>query len=433
MSLDEFMAIQRRLLLEQLRVLARSRLGNRLLRGLQPRSVEEFRNSVPLTTYKDYCPELPERDESVLPERPVFWQHTSGRTGEYGSKWVPLTARYCEHLARVLLGLAILSASRQRNMITRLRERPRMVYAVAPRPYTSGTLAHILNRYFPIHSMPELTAAEKMSFEQRIREGFRLALDHGLDGFGGLSLALVAVGERFRAGTTTLSPRKLLARPRSLLRIVTALLKSRLTGQPLMPRHLWSIKGIAGGGTDSVVLREKVREFWGRYPLDTYTCTEGTVIATQVWNYRGMTFVPHLNFLEFIPESESLRARSDNSYRPKTLLLNEVKAGEVYEIVITNFHGGPMTRYRIGDMVRIISLSDDHVGITTPQMVFERRADDLIDLGGFIRLTERTIWQAIENSGIRYVDWVARKHVGERPLLELFIELAPGENASESA
>lgn len=432
LNLDEFMAIQRRLLLEQLGILAHSRLGTRLLRGLKPQSVDEFRQRVPFTTYSDYCPELQERDTSVLPAKPVLWQHTSGRTGEYGSKWVPLTARYCDHLARVLLGLAILSGSRERNMITRLEERPKMVYAVAPRPYTSGTLVYILNSQFPIHCMPDLATAEKMTFEQRIREGFRQALTNGLDGFGGLSLALVAVGERFRSGATTINKRSLIKQPRALFRLAAAAAKSRLKGQPLMPRHLWSIKGITGGGTDSVVLREKVNELWGRYPLDTYTCTEGTVIATQVWNYRDMTFVPNLNFLEFIPESEYLRWQTDHKYTPKTFLLNEVRPGEVYELVITNFHGGPMTRYRLGDMIRITSMSDDHVGIATPQMAFERRADDLIDLGGFIRLTEKTIWQAIENSGISYVDWVARKVTGERPLLELFIEPRPGAVISES-
>jgi len=432
LNLNEFMAIQRRLLIEQLGMLARSRLGIKLLRGLRPRSVDEFRRSVPLTTYSDYCPELPEKDASVLPVKPVLWQHTSGRTGEYRSKWVPLTARYCDHLARVLLGLAILSGSHQRNMITRLEERPRMIYAVAPRPYTSGTLVHILNSRFPVRCMPDLATAEKMPFEQRIREGFRLALSNGLDGFGGLSLALVAAGERFREGAAATNLKGLLTQPKALARIIFAIMKSRLNGEPLLPRHLWSIKGITGGGTDSMVLRNKVKELWGRYPLDTYTCTEGCVIATQVWDYRDMTFIPHLNFLEFIPEAEYLKWQTDRKYMPQTVLLDEVRVGEVYELVITNFHGGPITRYRIGDMIRITAMRDDFTGVATPQMVFERRADDLIDLGGFIRLTEKTIWQAIENSGISYVDWVARKLSGEKPLLELFIEPKPGAVVCES-
>jgi hypothetical protein len=186
------------------------------------------------------------------------------------------------------------------------------------------------------------------------------------------------------------------------------------------------------GGTDGAVLKEKVKNLWGRYPLDTYSCTEAGVIATQLWDYDGMSFTPNLNFLEFIPEAEYSKWQSDPSYQPKTILLDEVKAGENYEMVITNFHGGPMVRYRMADVVKITSLTNEKLGIDIPQMTFERRADDVIDVAGFLRLTERTIWQAIENTSIPYADWTARKEIIEgRPVLHLYIELKNGYIASE--
>ena len=144
-----------------------------------------------------------------------------------------------------------------------------------------------------------------------------------------------------------------------------------------------------------------------------------------------MTFVPNLNFLEFIPESEYFKSQADSSYRPKTLLLDEVKEGQVYEIVITNFHGGIMTRYRPGDMIRITAMENKKLGIKIPQMAFERRADDLIDLG-IIRLNETVVWKAIENTGIPYTDWTARKEiVAEKPVMHLYIELKDDYIASE--
>jgi phenylacetate-coenzyme A ligase PaaK-like adenylate-forming protein len=143
-----------------------------------------------------------------------------------------------------------------------------------------------------------------------------------------------------------------------------------------------------------------------------------------------MTFIPNLNFLEFIPEKEHFKWQLDHSYKPKTVLLDEVKAGENYEVVITNFHGGALVRYRPGDMVRITSLRNDKLGIDIPQMVFERRADDLLDFI-VVRLTEKTIWQAIENTGIAYEDWTAYKEAGQ-PILNLFIELKDGYPASET-
>jgi phenylacetate-coenzyme A ligase PaaK-like adenylate-forming protein len=143
-----------------------------------------------------------------------------------------------------------------------------------------------------------------------------------------------------------------------------------------------------------------------------------------------MVFFPNLNFLEFIPENEHLKWQLDHSYQPKTILLNEVKTGENYELVITNFHGGALVRYRLGDMIKITALQNEKLGINTPQMTFERRADDLIDLG-FMRLTERVIWQAIENTGIPYRDWTARKEIEKTPKLQLYLELKDNYTASK--
>jgi hypothetical protein len=98
-----------------------------------------------------------------------------------------------------------------------------------------------------------------------------------------------------------------------------------------------------------------------------------------------------------------------------------VKPGENYEIVITNFHGGAMVRYRVGDMVRITSLRDDKLGINLPQMAFERRVDDYIDFY-VTMLTEKSIWQAIERAGVAYEDWIAYRDA-ENLTLNIGIEL----------
>ena len=60
LSLEQFMSIQRRLLLEQIELLKNCELGRKVMRGAMPETVEEFREQVPLTTYADYYPELPE-------------------------------------------------------------------------------------------------------------------------------------------------------------------------------------------------------------------------------------------------------------------------------------------------------------------------------------------------------------------------------------
>jgi hypothetical protein len=190
----------------------------------------------------------------------------------------------------------------------------------------------------------------------------------------------------------------------------------------LLPKDIWSIKGLITFGIDGSVYREKIKEMWGRYPLDFHGCTEAVLIAMQTWDYQGMTFIPHLNFFEFIPEEESIKSWQDPAYQPSTFLLDEIKPGN-YELVITSFHGGPFMRYRTGHLIKITSLRNEQLNIDIPQMLFLSRIDDQIDIAGFTRLSEKVIWQAIENTGLAYKDWTARKEVKGKPVLHLYIEL----------
>lgn len=439
LSLDEFMAVQERLLLEQLELLQKCALGRKLLRGAMPETVEEFRREVPLTTYADYCPELLERREDVLPAKPILWMHTSGRSVEYEAgksttvKWIPMSPRFYQELARVMLGCGIFATCKERGDTSALKIRnPKYLYAVAPRPYASGTFAYIGEKELKGESLPPLAAAEALSFEERIQLGFQQALSKGLNYFFGLSSVLVLVGERLKQQSGTISFGSLLLKPAALFRVLRAVIKSKLARRPILPKDLWSIGAIMGSGVDSCIFREKIKELWGRYPLEVYAGTEGGVYATQTWDYDSLTFIPTLNFLEFIPEEESARCQTDPEYQPLTLLLDEVQPGECYELVITNFHGGIMTRYRLGDIIRITSRRNEKLGIDIPQMVFERRTADLIDIPVLGRLTERIIWHAIDATGIPYEDWVVRKEtVNGESKVHVYLELTGDYVASE--
>jgi hypothetical protein len=430
LSLEQVMSMQKRLLLEQIRLLSRSALGKKLMPGPRPETVEEFRQRVPLTTYADYCPELLEQREDTLPVKPALWVRTSGRSGEYPCKWVPVTPAYANEMSVIMYGIGMLAGCKKWGDVSALPKYPNIIYTVAPRPYVSGAMASMLGLQTSVNYLPPMRLAERLSFEGRVRLGFKQALSQGFGYFFGISMVLVAVGDKFSQSSNKVDIRPLLSKPRALLRLAKGMAKSKLARRRMLPRDLWSIKGIISSGLDSWVYRDRIKELWGRYPLDVYSSTEGGFIATQTWDSEAMTFIPSLNFLEFIPEEEHFKCKLDPSYQPKTLLLDEVKAGENYEIVITNFYGGALVRYRIGDMIRITALRNDKLGIELPQMVFERRADDLLDFM-VVRLTEKTIWQAIENTGITYEDWTAYKEPG-KSVLKLFIELKDGYPANET-
>jgi hypothetical protein len=431
LNLQQFMAIQKRLLLEEIELLKNSELGRRVLGGAMPKTIEEFREQVPLTTYTDYLPELVEKREDVLPTKPAIWVHTIGRAGEYDTKLVPLSGRFLYEFERVAGGIGLLASCNPQGDFP-LKEHMKNLSTLGSQYYGTGAIGYMIKQALGCDFLP--SNPDGSSLQEKIRAGFKEALSRGLDSCGGLSSILVYVGEMFRQGSIDIDTRFLLSHPKASTRLIKGLIKSKLARRSMLPLDLWSLKAIVGGGTDGAIFRESVVELWGRRPLEAYGGTEGGIYATQTWDYEGMTFIPNLNFFEFIPEREWFKWQLDHSYQPKTILLDEVKAGEKYEIVITNFHGGIMTRYRPGDMVRISALRNEKLNIDIPQMVFEKRADDLIIIFGVGYLTEKVIGEAVENTGIPYVDWTACKEVvNNKPVLNIYIELKDNYIASEQS
>jgi hypothetical protein len=433
LSLDQFMTIQKRLLLEQIELLKNCELGRKVMHGAMPDTVEEFREQVPLTSYGDYLPELVEKREDLLPTRVARWVRTSGHTGEYDVKWIPASYEFLDEYEKIATGVFLFTMCDRRGDTSNVKEHLKVLYTVGPPEYGSGLGVQLTQKAVNYDLLPS-NRNEITSFREVIQAGFREALYRGLDGFGGLSSVLVAVGEQLQQQSGKIKITSLLSHPGALFRVVKALTRSKLARRPMLPKDLWSIKFIGGGGADCAIFGKRVEELWGRHPLEAYGGSEGGMCACQTWDYEGMTFVPSLNFFEFIPEREWFKWQLDHSYQPKTVLLDEVEAGKVYEIVITNFHGGIMTRYRPGDLIKISSSRNDKLNIDIPQMTFHSRADDLIDITGFGHLTERIIWEAIESASIPYADWTARKETKDgKPILHLYLELKDDFIASEQA
>jgi len=432
LSLEGFMDIQKRLLMEQIDLLSKCELGRVILQDQVPASVEEFREMIPLTTYEDYLPYLAEKREDVLPRKPFWWIHTSGRSG-HGFRWVPYTREAARRLGECSMATIIFASCSRRGEFV-FEEGDTMLYASAPFPYMSGACERGFEQEFNFSFLPPLEEAENMEFQERIQEGFRMALKTGLDTFNGVASVLVKIGERFSEGANSLQLSTYHLHPQVLFRLIRGVIRSRRAGRRhLLPKDLWDVKCLGTGSTDTTLFRAQIEEHWGRTPIEAYGATEAAgILGVQAWNAKGLTFFPDVDFLEFIPEEEHLRNKANPTYQPHALLLDEVEAGKRYELVITNFLGGVFVRYRLGDLIEIISLRDDDIGIELPQMVFYSRADDVIDLAAFTRLTERDIWQAIEGADVAYLDWTARKeYLARRPVLHLYIELKEERDTEE--
>jgi hypothetical protein len=420
LSLPEVMNIQKNLLLEQLPLLRKSGIGQAIMGGAAPQTVAEFRRQVPLTTYKDYSAYLLKRQEDALPVQPLLWGHTSGRTGEYDFKWCPLTSGQWEEIEKLTFAaFAFCSCSQREDIKFRLHDK--LLYGAAPAPYVTGLLSrYAFSRIFDF--LPPLDEAEAMSFQERGKQGITQALSKGLDFYSALPSVLVNVAERMGQGGGKKDIKALLRNPGLAARIMKGVLKSKLAHRPMLPKDVWTLKGLISAGSDGSVYKEKIRQMWGRTPMDMYACTEGLVISLQTWDYEGLCFYPSLNFFEFIPEEDVLKSKLDSTFKPRTFLLDEVEPGQNYQLAITNFHGGPFMRYVVGDMIRITARRNDRLNIDIPQMVYHSRVDDMIDIAGFTRLTESVIWKALEQSRIAYEDWTARKELKTKPILHLYIE-----------
>ena len=419
-SMEQFMAIQQALLLRQLQEVARCPLGTRLIGKKIPASVDEFRESVPLTTYNDYLPDLTEGNEDSLLEKPYIWAHT---TGSSGFKQVPYTLQFYNQVLDNLMAVFILACSNKRGRSS-IGNGDRVLFNVAPAPYMSGILAHGASERFNLRGVVPPDLHDGMDFKEKMAQGFEVSLQTGVDILIALTSVLVKMGNDFNNHSKNGKLSKHLLHPNVLYRCGRAWLQSKLQKRSMLPKDLWPVKAVIGWGIDTNIYRDLVYKYWGSYPYEFHACTEAGIIAMQSWNKRDMTFIPHSNFFEFIPETEWLESKRNSSYQPRTVLLSEVKPGECYELVITSFYRMPFIRYRLGHLIRITSLEDEEARIRLPQMVFEARADDLIDIAGFTRISERTVAQAIANSGLSCEEWSIRKEVKQgKPTLHLYMEL----------
>jgi hypothetical protein len=411
LSVDEFMDIQERLLTEQLHLLAASELGRKILGGPVPLTPNEFRRVAPITTYGDYAQFFLEQREDVLPVKPASWLRTSGTSGEYPVKWVPASPTYYSHLAKGLITVLTLSSAKFRGDIA-LAEGDTLLYTAAPPPYLTGAIMHAYPQEFPFKAVPPVDLAEKMTFEERIQQGFFSSMGSGIDYFIGIASVLMRMGEVFGKGArhTSLSPE--LLHPAAIYQLGKAFVASRLNGRAMLPKDIWRPKGIVASGMDVQVYKNRIEELWGRAPLEAYGCTD------------GLTMVPEDAFWEFMPESEYHLWRQDHTRQPKTLLLSEVQPGK-YVLVGTSLAGGAFIRYILGDLVRVVALADEKLGIRLPQIIVESRVDGVISLGSMVNFTERTLWTAMGALNVGTISWTARKEYSAEhgePLLHMCIE-----------
>ncbi len=428
LSMDEVMEIQERLLLEQIELLSNSYIGQEIMgKGVKPKTVEEFRKVVPLTTYEDYADILLNKEEDKLPAKTKYWIQTTWKGGSHPIKLAPFSDEMLNEHKKCMIA-ALLFATCEKKGQVNIKSNDTFLYGMAPLPYLTGIMPYIVEEEIKFNYLPPLDEAQNMSFEERNIKGFQLGLERGIDLFFGISSVLIRIGESFADKSSKKKESMMKGyKPKTIkmwYRIISAYIKSKIYKRQILPKDIWKLKGLICAGTDSKEYKERLEYYWGKRPIESYGGTEITFVATETFGDKGMTFYPDVNFLEFIPEKESLKSLRDKSYVPRTVLLNELKAGERYEIVTTKLKGGVFVRYRVGDIIECTALDNKEYGIYQPQIRYVDRISNVIDLAGFTRITSETMEASINKTQLPIKDWVVAKEYKDRePMLHLYCEL----------
>lgn len=429
LSIDEFMDIQRGLLMDEIALVANSLLGKKIMGNQRPISVEEFRRTTPLTVYDDYEPYLSEQRDDAVAKKPDFWARSAGRKG--CAKWIPFNLTYYEKFFRNGLGSFILASARQEGQVN-IAPGFHLLAVLPPPPYPSGIWLRFMQERFSYQAIPPLEEVGKKDFQETMMKGLQIALKDGVDIAVALGSILVRIGESFSGKTRGIKFSSYMLHPKIIFRLLRAKLLSKREKRAVLPKDLWPLKGIVTGGVDTDIYANEIFHYWGVKPYEFFVSVETGIIAMQGWKKKAMTFIPDMAFLEFIPEEESLKSIEDNNYQPSTVLLDEVEEGKLYELVVTQFYGMPLLRYRMKDLFKVVALRDDETKVHLPQFVFQRRLGDTIDLTGLARLDEKTIWKALANTGIKYTEWSACKEYDQnQSFLRIYLELREEKGATK--
>lgn len=431
LDIGEYMKIQNRLMLEQISLWSKSGLGRHILNGKKPRTIQEFRKQVPLTTYGDYADILLQKQEDMLPDRPVIWIQTTWEGGKNPVKVAPYTRGMLDTYKNNILACLILCSSTEKGKFN-VKATDNFLYGLAPLPYATGLFPLALNEEIGIGFLPPVKEAVKMSFSERNKKGFKMGLSKGIDFFFGLgsvayfvSLSLSSIGSGGKTGGNSEESKQFKYSLPVLYRILRAKNRCKKEKRELKPKDLFRLKGLVVAGTDNNCYKDDLEDLWGVRPIELFAGTEPSCIGTESWTKDGLYFFPDACFYEFIPEDEMYKSLDKPDYQPKTYLMDEVVPDRLYELVISVLKGGAFVRYRVGDVYRCIGLENSADRTRIPRFKYVDRVPSIIDIAGFTRISENSIRDVVNLSGLHIEDWFAVKEYNKqnRPLLHMYVEM----------
>lgn len=426
------------------------------------RSIDEFRDRVPIWSYEDYEPfmqRIANGEPNVLTADPVVYINlTSGTTGK--QKMVPVTRQFQRSLGKAnaaSFGFIFEAIERRRKQgkppvhfgkllstnsvrlqghtaagipygpvtVGSYRMNRRLCEIAFAQPFAAMEIGDSLSRHYAciLFALANREVRGMSSnFPMSILRICRILEENAESLIEDIAKGTIApwieLSPQIR-GNLEKRWRSNPARAAELRSILRS--EGRLT-----PKSIWSkfsFIGTARGGTSDFYF-ERFPEYFGDTSVfgGVYGTAEGTFAVYTDFNQDGAVLALESGFYEFIPADQWEAAE------PKTLLACELKAGEYYRILVTSYSG--VYRYDIGDVVQVVGFLEN-----TPLIVFRHRRGGLLS-STTEKTTEFHVAQTLQvlqqEFGLTLDDFCVMLSDREFPSRYLLnIELAPGQTLAQ--
>ena len=409
-------AVQEKFLLKVLQTHQDTELG-RHYRLREIKTIDQFRDRIPVlpyTSYEPYTQRIFQGSSNILtPDPVVFINLSSGSTGS--KKLIPVTKRFQNSLKRANLTsigfLAEALKSRQLDFGKLLLTNSVQLYGRTPTginygPASVGVLrmgkflyqqlfAHPFETLLPGDSLARHYVSLLFALRDRTMRGI-------IANFPMLLLRTCDYLERYAQDLIQDLDKGTIATWLEIEPHILSQLENQISPHPtraqelraifnthgrLTPKLAWpelSFLATARGGTSDFYL-QRFPSYFADTPIfgAVYSSAEATFSIYPDLNTDGSILAIETGFFEFIPEDQW------QAEHPQTLLATEVKIGQKYRLLTTNYSG--FYRYDIGDVIEVVGFYHQ-----TPLIVFRYRRGGIIS-ATTEKTTEYHVTQVMQN------------------------------------
>lgn len=391
---------------------------------------------IPLTTYDDYpilqeFGEAVEKQEKKHPRKKgePIWDYyqrisqplapmldgwlmdeyalclkTSGSTGK--SKWFVHGKSCIEACTAAMMPMALFACSDEWGKPV-IEEHSTALTVLAPLPYGSGMAAKLFADHFEI--MPPMWVQEEVT---DMRKKIALLLKYVEDGtptdFVISSPSTMKMVCDYFTNPEQLWKDRYQSMPVGIGKLVLYIkyLQSKSSRKYVKARDILPIKGLIICGWDGTIYLDYLRDQFNIEPFNLYAISD-ICLPLMGRPHRKWDMFPNLSIMHY----EFLDGKGEIKK------IQELSRNVVYELVATVFGSCP-TRYRVGDLFRVVDFEADG----TPIFRFEGRTVGLIDICNYYRMSEALARDALSLSGFHSENWAICHEVAPKERLKFLLE-----------